>query len=110
MISRTLGAPFGGAVRGGHQGTDPCVVCLITPPNFGDGFGSPAGSTVVVALGAPGLPVVCTAGRGAAPALLTSSFPGAIWFPPDRSLHDARTSADAHATSIVRLRSNAVAL
>jgi hypothetical protein len=40
MMSSTLGAPFGGTTRGGHQVFDPWTVSLITPPNFGGGGGS----------------------------------------------------------------------
>src|SRR6266481_8756403 len=61
MISNTLGAPFGGTTRGGHQGFDSEAFSLITPPNFGSGGGSCLPSMVVVALGDPGVPVVCWA-------------------------------------------------
>ena len=40
MMSRTLGAPFGGTIRGGHQGVESLALSLITPPNFGGGGGS----------------------------------------------------------------------
>ena len=40
MISRKLGAPFGGTTRGGHQGLDSSASSLITPPNSGAGGGS----------------------------------------------------------------------
>ena len=33
MMSSTLGAPFGGTTRGGHQGFDSEALSLITPPN-----------------------------------------------------------------------------
>src|SRR5262245_6759957 len=109
MISRTFGAPFGGTMRGGHDGTEPCMVCLITPPNFGDGFGSCDGSAVVVALGAPGLPVRCGAGAVAAPALLTSvafDVVGAGGLSDGCALQAARASAHAHASRKGRLCSN----
>ena len=37
---------------------------LITPPNFGSGGGSCFPSIVVVALGEPGVPVICWASTG----------------------------------------------
>src|SRR5512139_3865827 len=61
MMSSTLGAPFGGTTRGGHQGVDCDALSLITPPNFGSGGGSCLPSMVVVAPGAPGVPVTCWA-------------------------------------------------
>jgi hypothetical protein len=59
MMSNTLGAPFGGTTRGVHQGVDSEAFSLITPPNFGSGGGSCFPSSVVVALGEPGAPVIC---------------------------------------------------
>ena len=67
MISRTLGAPFGGTTRGGHQGLDCSASSLITPPNFGGGGGSCSPGMVVVALGEPRVPVTCCARAGFAP-------------------------------------------
>src|ERR1700722_4408014 len=61
MMSRMLGAPLGGTMRGGHQVFDPSRVSLITPPNFGSGAGSRFPLTVVVELGKPGTPVICWA-------------------------------------------------
>src|SRR5271166_4003476 len=61
MISSTLGAPWGGTTRGGHQGFDCRASSLITPPNFGSGGGSCLPVMVVVALGEPGVPVTCCA-------------------------------------------------
>src|SRR5271170_6412157 len=61
MMSRTLGAPLGGTTRGGHQGVESLALSLITPPNFGGGGGSCLPSIVVVALGEPGVPVICWA-------------------------------------------------
>jgi hypothetical protein len=40
IMSNTLGAPFGGTTRGGHQGVDSEAFSSITPPNFGAGGGS----------------------------------------------------------------------
>ena len=61
MISSTLGAPFGGTTRGGHQAFDSEAFSLITPPNFGSGGGSCFPLIVVVALGEPNSPVTCCA-------------------------------------------------
>src|SRR5271165_3922819 len=61
MMSNTLGAPFGGTTRGGHQVFDSEALSLITPPNFGSGGGSCLPSIVVVALGEPSTPVTCGA-------------------------------------------------
>src|SRR5271157_2433482 len=67
MMSRTLGAPFGGTTRGGHQGLESVALSLITPPNFSGGGGSCFPSMVVVALGEPSTPVtVCAATDAAA--------------------------------------------
>src|SRR4249920_2516374 len=59
MIRSTLGAPLGGTTVGGQYGLESAAVSLITPPNFGSGGGSCLPSMVVVALGEPGVPVVC---------------------------------------------------
>src|SRR5438128_12533873 len=59
MMSSTLGAPFGGTMRGAHQAFDCRALSLITPPNFGSGGGSCLPLIVVVAPGEPGVPVVC---------------------------------------------------
>src|ERR1700690_485560 len=64
MMSKILGAPFGGTTRGGHQGVESLALSLITPPNFGGGAGSCFPSSVVVALGEPGVPVTCCAAAG----------------------------------------------
>src|SRR5512144_2200482 len=61
MISRTLGAPLGGTTVGGHQGLDSLAFSWITPSNFRGGGGSCLPSIVVVALGEPGVPVICWA-------------------------------------------------
>src|SRR4249919_522609 len=64
MITRTLGACFGGTTRGGHHGFESVAFSLITPPNFGSGGGSCLPSIVVVAPGEPGTPVVYCAKAG----------------------------------------------
>jgi len=61
-----LGAPFGGTTRGAHQAFDSEAFSLITPPNFGSGGGSCFPLIVVVALGEPGVPVICWATAGVA--------------------------------------------
>ena len=61
MMSSTLGASFGGTMRGAHHGFDLRASSLITPPNFGSGAGSCLPSIVVVAPGEPGVPVVISA-------------------------------------------------
>src|SRR6266550_4982415 len=63
MMSRMLGAPLGGTIVGGQYGLESVAVSLITPPNFGSGGGSCFPSIVVVALGEPGVPVVCICAR-----------------------------------------------
>src|SRR5450432_2316653 len=73
MISSTLGAPFGGTIRGGHHGLESSALSLITPPNFGGGGGSWLPLIVVVALGVPSTPVTVCAVTGAATRLATSS-------------------------------------
>ena len=64
MMSRMLGAPFGGTMRGGHHGLESKALSLITPPNGIGGAGICFPSMVTVALGAPGVPVICWAGAG----------------------------------------------
>src|SRR4029078_9417422 len=61
MISKTLGAPLGGTTLGGQYGLDSWASILIVPPNGAGGFGRYLPSIVVVALGDPGVPVVCCA-------------------------------------------------
>ena len=61
MMSRILGAPFGGTTRGAHHAFDCAALSLITPPNLGSGGGSCLPSIVVVAPADPGVPVVCGA-------------------------------------------------
>ncbi len=65
MIRRTLGAPLGGTIRGGHHVLESFALSLITPPNSGGGGGSCFPSIVVVALGEPNTPVTCCAAAGA---------------------------------------------
>src|SRR5271169_2042942 len=57
MTSNTLGAPFGGTMRGAHQGVDWVALSLMTPPKGGLGGGSCLPSMVVVAVGEPSTPV-----------------------------------------------------
>src|SRR6185369_10816407 len=57
MMSRTLGAPFGGTTRGAHHGFDSDAFSLISPPNAAGGGGICLPSIVVVAPGEPGVPV-----------------------------------------------------
>src|SRR4029077_16875095 len=59
MMSRMLGAPFGGTMRGGHHGLESKALSLITPPKGIGGAGICFPSIVTVALGEPGVPVVC---------------------------------------------------
>src|SRR5262249_11374885 len=61
MMRSTLGAPLGGTTWGGQYGFDWLACRFITPPNFGGGGGRYFPSMVVVALGEPGVPVVCWA-------------------------------------------------
>ncbi len=59
MMSRMLGAPFGGTTRGGHQGVESLTLSLITPPNGIGGGGICFPSMVTVASGEPGVPLIC---------------------------------------------------
>src|ERR1700726_2896855 len=61
MMSRTFGAPLGGTTDGWQYGLESLASSLITPPNFGGSGGSCLPSIVVVALGEPGVPVICWA-------------------------------------------------
>src|SRR5215472_15469001 len=61
MMSKTLGAPFGGTMRAGQYGLEPFTVGSILPPNFWGGAGICDPSMVTVPLGAPGVPVICWA-------------------------------------------------
>src|SRR5215471_8241417 len=66
MISKTLGAPFGGTTLAGQNGLESFESKLIVPPKGGAGGGRYFPSIVVVALGEPGVPVVCWASMGLA--------------------------------------------
>src|SRR5215475_14913304 len=61
IMSRMFGAFLGGTMRGAHQALDFCALSWITPPNFGSGGGNCFPLIVVVAPGAPGVPVTCCA-------------------------------------------------
>jgi AraC-like DNA-binding protein len=61
MMSRTLGAPFGGTTRGGQNGVDWEAVSLITPPKGRGGGGSWAPSIVIVGAGSLTRDSVCRA-------------------------------------------------
>jgi hypothetical protein len=65
-MSSTFGAPLGGMIRGGQYGLESWARMLIMPSNGAGGFGRYLPSTVVVASGEPGTPVVCWAKAGAA--------------------------------------------
>src|SRR5271165_3327872 len=65
MMSSTLGAPFGGTIRGAHHGVDSEALSLMMPPNGGLGGGSCLPSIDVVAVGEPRTPVTCWAMAGA---------------------------------------------
>src|SRR5882672_8116618 len=97
MISSTLGAPFGGTMVGGHHGLESLEFSLITPPNLGSGAGICFPSIVVVALGEPGVPVVCWAIAPEAPSrrlnermLVILIMPTSNIGPLSRLNHDAR--------------------
>src|SRR5882762_9451498 len=66
MMRRMLGAPLGGTTRGGQYGVESKALSLTTPPNFIGGAGICFPSIVTVALGAPGVPLICWAGAGRA--------------------------------------------
>src|SRR5690242_9727404 len=74
MIRRIFGAPLGGTTRGGHHGVDSGAVCLITPPNLGGGGGSCSPLIVLVALGEPGVPVICSAGAEHSVAMMAATI------------------------------------
>src|SRR5207249_10267226 len=73
MIKRILGACLGGTIRGAHHAFDWRASFLITPPNFGSGGGSCLPLMVVVALGEPGVPVVCTCAVAEVAAAMTAA-------------------------------------
>ena len=51
MMSKMLGASFGGTTRGAHQAFESRALSLISPPKGGFGAGSCFPSIAVVALG-----------------------------------------------------------
>ena len=59
-----FGAPLGGTTRGGQYGVESLALSLITPPNGIGGGGSCFPSSVTVALGEPGAPLICWAVAG----------------------------------------------
>src|SRR6267154_5753640 len=67
MMRRMLGASLGGTTRGGQYGVESLALSLITPLNGSGGGGSCFPSSVNVALGEPGTPLICWA--RAAPAI-----------------------------------------
>src|SRR5271165_4200005 len=73
MISSTLGAPFGGTTRGGHQGLDCAALRSILPPKGGLSGGSWLPGIVVVAHGDPIGQFACCAVAGMVP--IASSTP-----------------------------------
>src|SRR5271156_3066014 len=83
MISKTLGAPLGGTMRGGHHGLESVALSLITPPNFGGGGGICFPSMEVVPLGVPDVSVACCAFPLAAtsPSAVTSAAMARLVFP-----------------------------
>src|SRR5215467_10988517 len=64
MMSKMFGAPLGGTACGGQYGLEFLASMLITPPKGGCGGGRYFPSIVVVALGEPGVPVICCASAG----------------------------------------------
>src|ERR1700686_4117670 len=66
MISNTFGAPFGGTTVGGQYGVEVVASRLMTPPKGDGGLGMYRPSSVVVAAGEPGTPLVCWAKAGTA--------------------------------------------
>src|ERR1700730_15254838 len=73
MMRRMLGAPLGGTIRGGQYGVESRALSLITPPNFSGGAGSCSPLMVVVALGEPGVPVICWASAGRATSIAAAA-------------------------------------
>src|SRR5213596_2246057 len=66
MMRRMLGAPLGGTTRGGQYGLESVAASLITPPKGSGGGGICFPSSVTVASGEPGVPVICWALAGQA--------------------------------------------
>src|SRR6266576_2153087 len=85
MMRRMLGVPLGGTTRGGQYGLESTALSLITPPNGIGGGGSCFPSIVVVALGEPGVPVVCICARaeGATAVTAEASITPKRIFPAD---------------------------
>src|SRR5437762_13546335 len=76
MMSRMLGAPLGATTRGGQYGLESLTLSLITPPNGMGGGGICFPSIVTVALGAPGVPLICwVQAEGAAATRAAASIP-----------------------------------
>src|SRR5207249_12184423 len=67
MMRRMLGAPLGGTTRGGHHGLESVAASLITPRNGIGGGGICFPSIVTVALGSPGVTLICWARAGRVP-------------------------------------------
>src|SRR5215467_7826925 len=64
MMSRMLGAPLRGTTVGGQYGLESFASMLTVPSNGAGWGGRYLPSIVVVALGEPGVPVVCCANAG----------------------------------------------
>src|SRR4029077_8469401 len=76
MMSRMLGAPFGGTMRGGHHGLESLALSLITPPKGIGGGGICFPSIVTVASGEPGVPLICwVQAQGATDMTAATSIP-----------------------------------
>src|SRR4029077_1195858 len=73
MMSRMLGAPFGGTMRGGHHGLESKALSLITPPKGIGGGGICFPSIVTVASGEPGVPLICCAQAECATAMTAAA-------------------------------------
>src|SRR6267142_3632246 len=90
MISSTFGAPLGGTTDGGQYGFESFASSLITPPNFGGSGGSCLPSSVIVALGMPGVPVICWAAAG------TERRPGKVMSKVARPVANSHPCFDRH--------------
>src|SRR5580692_11023968 len=88
MMRSTLGAPFGGTMRGGHQGVESLALCLMTLPYLGGGAGSCLPSSVVVALGEPGAAPLCWAPAQGARDSPRTARDAAPLRPSDHFIHD----------------------
>src|SRR5215510_8946812 len=73
-MTSTFGAPLGGTIRGGQYGMDVSARFSIRPPKGAGGLGRDLPSMVVVALGAPGAPVVCWALAEAKPRTVSTTI------------------------------------